>query len=475
MKEKFKFKYILWAAVVIQIIVDAFVIGKLIKMNVVPTLYFVIIICCLIAVNLLTFLSTKRLWTGIVMLIISLILSGVMIYGLDVLNKADSAVNDVSQDSDKQVTEMVIVVLNDSEAQEISDLKEFTVGYLNDSDIEASQNMLDQIKEAAGDISTAEFTGITEAVNALYDKTINALVMNKAYIAVVSELDGYSDFEQRTKQIFSSEIVRYINIVPEKETNLDAFVVYFTGIDTFGGVTATSRSDVNILAVINTKTRHIQLINTPRDYYVELPNSGGAKDKLTHAGIYGVDNSIGALEMLYGVDVDYYVRINFSGFEKIIDALGGIDVYSEYDFTVEPIKHYTVGINHLSGIEALAFARERYSFAEGDVQRGKNQMAVITALIQQLSSPEILYNYTSVLDSISQSFQTNMQSDTIYSLVKRALSSTSGWTVDSYSVAGNGSYEETYSIPGMQVYVMEPNVSDVEEAKSKIEAVLNEN
>lgn len=475
MKEKFKFKYILWAAVVIQIIVDAFVIGKLIKMNVVPTLYFVIIICCLIAVNLLTFLSTKRLWTGIVMLIISLILSGVMIYGLDVLNKADSAVNDVSQDSDKQVTEMVIVVLNDSEAQEISDLKEFTVGYLNDSDIEASQNMLDQIKEAAGDISTAEFTGITEAVNALYDKTINALVMNKAYIAVVSELDGYSDFEQRTKQIFSSEIVRYINIVPEKETNLDAFVVYFTGIDTFGGVTATSRSDVNILAVINTKTRHIQLINTPRDYYVELPNSGGAKDKLTHAGIYGVDNSIGALEMLYGVDVDYYVRINFSGFEEIIDALGGIDVYSEYDFTVEPIKHYTVGINHLSGIEALAFARERYSFAEGDVQRGKNQMAVITALIQQLSSPEILYNYTSVLDSISQSFQTNMQSDTIYSLVKRALSSTSGWTVDSYSVAGNGSYEETYSIPGMQVYVMEPNVSDVEEAKSKIEAVLNEN
>ena len=475
MREKFRFKYILWAAIVLQLIVDGFVIGKLIGMNVMPVLYLVIMIACLIAVNVLTFFSSRKLWAGIVMLIISLILSAVMIYGFDVLNKADSTINDVSQDSDKQVTEMVIVVLSDSEVQEISDLKEFSVGYLNDSDIEASQSMLDQIKEVAGDISAAEFGGITEAVNALYDKTINALVMNKSYIAVLAETEEYSDFEQRIKQIYSSEIVRYINIVPEQETNLDAFIVYFTGIDTFGGVTATSRSDVNILAVVNTKTRHIQLINTPRDYYVELPNSGGAKDKLTHAGIYGVDNSIGALEMLYGIDVDYYVRINFSGFEQIIDALGGIDVYSEYDFTVEPIKHYTVGINHLSGIEALAFARERYSFAEGDVARGKNQMAVITALIQELSSPEILYNYTSVLNSISQSFQTNMQSENIYALVKRALSSSKGWTVDSYSVAGDGAYAETYSIPGSQVYVMQPDMSDVNEAKAKIEAVLNEN
>ena len=474
MRIKLNFKYILWAAIVLQLIVDGFVIGKLIGMNVVPVLYLVIMIVCLIAVNVLTFFSSRKLWAGIVMLIISLVLSAALIVGFDFINKADYTVNDVSQDSDKRVTEMVIVVLSDSEVQEISDLKEFLVGYLNDSDIEASQSMLDQIKEAAGDISAAEFGGITEAVNALYDKTINALVMNKAYIAVLAETEEYSDFEQRIKQIYSSEIVRYINIVPEQETNLDAFIVYFTGIDTFGGVTATSRSDVNILAVVNTKTRHIQLINTPRDYYVELPNSGGIKDKLTHAGIYGVDNSIGALEMLYGIDVDYYVRINFSGFEQIIDALGGIDVYSEYDFTVEPIKHYTVGINHLSGIEALAFARERYSFAEGDVARGKNQMAVITALIQELSSPEILYNYTSVLNSISQSFQTNMQSENIYALVKRALSSSKGWTVDSYSVAGEGAYAETYSIPGAKVYVMRPDMSDVNEAKAKIEAVLED-
>ena len=474
MRIKLNFKYILWAAIVLQLIVDGFVIGKLIGMNVVPVLYLVIMIVCLIAVNVLTFFSSRKLWAGIVMLIISLVLSAALIVGFDFINKADYTVNDVSQDSDKRVTEMVIVVLSDSEVQEISDLKEFSVGYLNDSDIEASQSMLDQIKEAAGDISVAEFGGITEAVNALYDKTINALVMNKAYIAVLAETEEYSDFEQRIKQIYSSEIVRYINIVPEQETNLDAFIVYFTGIDTFGGVTATSRSDVNILAVVNTKTRHIQLINTPRDYYVELPNSGGTKDKLTHAGIYGVDNSIGALEMLYGIDVDYYVRINFSGFEQIIDALGGIDVYSEYDFTVEPIKHYTVGINHLSGIEALAFARERYSFAEGDVARGKNQMAVITALIQELSSPEILYNYTSVLNSISQSFQTNMQSENIYALVKRALSSSKGWTVDSYSVAGEGAYAETYSIPGAKVYVMRPDMSDVNEAKAKIEAVLED-
>jgi LCP family protein required for cell wall assembly len=239
-------------------------------------------------------------------------------------------------------------------------------------------------------------------------------------------------------------------------------------------VSAVSRSDVNIMAVVNTETKQIQLINTPRDYYVELPNSHGVKDKLTHAGLYGVDNSIGTLEMLYDVDIDYFVRMNFSGFEAIIDSVGGIDVYSEYDFTVEPIKHYVKGMNHLTGLEALAFARERHAFANGDLQRGKNQMAVITAILDKMMSLELLYNYADVLEAVEGTFQTNFTSDEIYTLVKKVLVSPGDWTIDSFAVTGSGSKSTTYSMPNTKTYVMNPNESDVENVRCLIKEVLGE-
>lgn len=234
------------------------------------------------------------------------------------------------------------------------------------------------------------------------------------------------------------------------------------------------RERINYYWKINTKTKHIQLINTPRDYYIEHPQSNGVKDKLTHAGLYGVENSIGALESLYGINIDYYVRMNFSGFENIIDAMGGIDVYSDKDFTVEPVKHYTVGVNHLSGIEALAFARERHAFAAGDIQRGQNQMNVIIAMINKLSSKDVLYNYSEVLDGIAGTFQTDMTSDDIYTLVKRQLIDNTKYTIDSYSVTGNGDSCTTYSTPKTKVWVMQPNMDEVENAKKLINNVLNE-
>jgi LCP family protein required for cell wall assembly len=162
--------------------------------------------------------------------------------------------------------------------------------------------------------------------------------------------------------------------------------VYISGMDTWGHISVASRSDVNILAAVNPQTKQILLVSTPRDYYVPLSISGGAKDKLTHAGIYGIDVSEDTMEMLYDVDIDYYFKLNFSGFEGLIDAMGGITVWSDYDFTVDPIKHYVVGENQLTGLEALAFARERHAFAGGDRQRGTNQMNVIQSVIDKMCS-----------------------------------------------------------------------------------------
>lgn len=262
----------------------------------------------------------------------------------------------------------------------------------------------------------------------------------------------------------------------EEDTLGDVFTLYISGIDTYGDPNSESRSDVNIIAVVNRKTKHIQLINTPRDAYVYLPNSGDMKDKLTHAGIYGIDTSIETLENLYGIDIDAYMRVNFTGFQDIIDAIGGIDVYSDYDFTVTGGGYsFVKGMNHMDGTQALAFTRERKAFEDGDNQRGRDQMKVIEATVNKLtSSGEMLTNYKGVLSSMSESMQTTVPGGTIYALVNQQLSDSSGWKIDSYAITGEGTYADTFSMPGSQVYVMIPDEDSVEEAKNLIKSVQNE-
>lgn len=472
---KFSFKYIVWLIAAAFLVTSIIVLAKVIGMGVLPTKYLALVIVAVLLVLIIDFIASRKIWSGILMSIVSIALIVAMIIGLIAINKVDDTVDIVTDKGKEETTEMVIAVLADSSVEQISDLSELLVGYLDDYDVDSSKKVMDEIDKNVGGSATYDsFEDKFLMVDALYNETIKAIILNKANIDVIKDGEGYEDFEDRIKIIYSSEIVNYIEIVDKAESNLDQFVVYVSGIDTFGDVSVRSRSDVNILAVVNTKTKHIQLINTPRDYYVELPNSNGEKDKLTHAGLYGVENSMGALENLYGINIDYYVRMNFSGFEDIIDAMGGIDVYSDNDFTVEPIKHYTVGVNHLSGIEALAFARERHAFAAGDIQRGKNQMNVIIAMINKLMSKDVLYNYADVLNGIAGTFQTDMTSDDIYTLVKKQLVDNSAYTIDTYSVTGTGDSCTTFSTPRTKCYVMQPNMDEVNYAKELINGVLNE-
>lgn len=251
------------------------------------------------------------------------------------------------------------------------------------------------------------------------------------------------------------------------------FIVYISGADTWGRASTKSRSDVNILAVGNTSTKKLLLVSTPRDYYVPLANSRGVKDKLTHAGIYGIDNSVGTLEMLYGVDIQYYVKMNFTGFVGIVDAIGGVDVYSDSDFTVGEGLTYVQGMNHMNGIQALAFARERHSFAGGDRARGTHQMEVIKAVLSQAMSPSILYNYADVMNSVSGCFTTDMPQDKIASLVRMQLNDMAGWSISAISVDGSGASKTTFSVPGKRAYVMIPDENTVQAARDAIAAVLS--
>ena len=224
------------------------------------------------------------------------------------------------------------------------------------------------------------------------------------------------------------------------------FVLYVSGNDSEGELKANGRSDVNMLIAVNPQTGKILLVNTPRDYYVNLPGIGEL-DKLTHAGIYGVDESMKTLAELYGIPIQYYVKLNFTGFEEIIDALGGVTVESDVDFTVAN-WHYVVGENDLSGIEALAFARERYSFTTGDRQRGKNQQAVIRGVVKKVCSPAILTNYLDLLHAAEGTVETNMAMKDITALVKYQLDKGINWDIESISADGTGDQKYCYSAEG---------------------------
>jgi LCP family protein required for cell wall assembly len=256
-------------------------------------------------------------------------------------------------------------------------------------------------------------------------------------------------------------------IDPPKLDETKPFVVYISGIDTYGEIDTVSRSDVNILAVVNPESRKVLLVNTPRDYYVQLHGTTGLRDKLTHSGVYGIDKSVKTMEDLYATPISYYLRINFTSLVDTVDVLGGVDVNSAYSFRVGG-DGFAVGYNHLDGKKALAFARDRYSFEDGDRVRGQNQQRVIEAIISKLSSYSSLLNYPQILASLQGSFQTNMASNDITKLIKYQLNDMKKWQVESISVNGTDSHNYTYSMPTAMLYVMEPDKASVEAAKAKI-------
>ena len=258
----------------------------------------------------------------------------------------------------------------------------------------------------------------------------------------------------------------------------EPFVIYLSGVDTRGELTENARSDVNILAAVNPVTKRVALVNTPRDYYVDLAGTS-SKDKLTHAGLYGVETSMETLGNLYGVNVDHYIRINFAGFISIIDALGGVDVYSDQAFTSVGSPGYydpttfVEGWNHLDGKSALAFARERHAFASGDIQRGINQMKVIDAMLNKIKSPALLMGFSKIMDAASDCFVTSFSQDQISALVRMQLSDFAEWDIESYTVTGTSSSStKCYSAKGQKLYVMKPDDSSVSKAREMLASVL---
>lgn len=462
----------------IEIIAAIVFIGFLFWSSLIPLKYEIVAIIVMLLLSALTMYLqfTKVHWVGKVL---ACILTIVLILGDVYIAQAKSAISSISG-SDTKTDVISVYVLKEDSADTIEDARDYKFGYHETLDQDNTQNTISKINESLGtDIKTETYTDLVEMVDALYNKDVDAIILNESYVSSLDE--AYPDFAEETKIIDQSSYQTLLKPRIDKNTLTDCFTIYLSGNDETGTLNKMGRSDVNILIVVNPKTKQILLINTPRDYYVKVNSltSGTGKDKLTHAGQFGVDASMETLSSLYDDwDIDYFVRVNFTGVEGIVDALGGVTVNSDISFTTSPDtseEEYTFveGSNKLNGKKALAYCRERQSVAGGDNQRGKDQMAVISAIIDKVASPSILYNYSSVLDSVSSLFQTNLDDEDIASMVKLTMDDPTGWNVQNYAVTGTNSNASSYFFGYSSMYVMEPDKKSVETAVELMNKVKN--
>lgn len=503
MKKKLVYIIACVAFILLLVTSETLLAYRLIKLDMLPNIYLAIAIGFLVifalGVAALLLIHRKDMGVGIVRQIIAYFLTAVMIAGCLLvsprLKELESTV--------KQITTNVLVtpifniyVENDDPAESIQDTAEYTFAALA-QDEETVQKVLTAVEEEIQTtVSVRFFDDESLMITAYYNQEVDALILNGGYLSIWKENELYEGFGDKNRIIFSVKVDMHVEVIeivqpeqttpteqptePEKEAEPDVtntpFVVYISGMDGYSQNLTTTRSDVNILMVVNPVTKQVLMVNTPRDYYIVHPWGSGTRDKLTHCGIYGIECSVDALENLYNLPVDYYVQINYKGFENLIDAIGGVSVYSDFAFICGDLEDVYIpqGNSTLNGREALAFARDRKHQPNGDNDRGKNQMKVIKAVIAKVTSGRTwISNYSEILKSLEGMFATNMPSEDLSSLVKMQLTDMAQWNVMTYAVTGYDANKTTYSMPGTACYVMQPNQKSVDYAQELIQRVVN--
>lgn len=460
---------------VIQLIVSCVFLGALFVLNMLSIKYMAIIAGVLLVLFLIVFvgqmLSKKK---AIIGKLFSILITVILMFGSYYVFKMNATMETITESATK-VNNIVVAVLVDDPAETIQDASDYNFGVQYAFKGEEITETVDVINTELGkEIATTQYTSVLEQAYALQEGEVEAIIYNEAYNSILEdEIEGYED---AVKFIYTCSIEEDPEeVVKEEPVEIDddTFAMYISGIDVYGNIGTTSRSDVNIIAVVNTETHQILLITTPRDYYVPIPGvSGGVRDKLTHAGIYGVEASIATLEELYDMNIDFYTRVNFTSVVKIVDALGGISVYSNQSFSTGKIN-VVEGYNNFNGEQALSFARERHNVDGGDFQRGKNQQEVIKGMIRKAISPAILVGANEILNSVSGNVDTNMSTEQIQTLIKDQLDTGASWNIKTMAAVGTGDKQTCYSIPSSYVYVAWPDETSVNEIKAAITAVEN--
>ena len=426
-----------------------------------------IIMALFVLIALFLILKRKAKIFTMILLVVLVIVNSVSLIGV---HKFISLANQLNARSNYSSYSISIAVLADSEIGNVSELSSVTAP--TKTDAENIKKLLDDIKTSQSkDLTVEESASYLAAYKSLLAGETKAIVLNSVFENLIEQ--EYPEHAKKIKKIYTKELTKTVE-APKVSQN-KAFNIYISGIDTYGPISSVSRSDVNIIMTVNQETKKILLTTTPRDAYVPIADGGNNQnDKLTHAGIYGVDASIHTLENLYGIDLNYYARLNFTSFLKLIDLLGGVDVNNDQEFTsLHGNYHFPVGNVHLDSEQALGFVRERYSLANGDGDRGRNQQKVISAIVQKLTSAEALKNFDDIMQSLQDSVQTNMPPETMVSLVNAQLVSGGKYTVITRDLKGTGRMDlPSYAMPDSSLYMLEVDPNSLETLKTEIKDIM---
>ncbi|MCS9982859.1 LCP family glycopolymer transferase CpsA [Streptococcus thermophilus] len=432
----------------------------------------IIITIGLLVVLAISIFLQKTKKSPLVTTVVLVIFSLVSLVGISGFKQMIDITNRMNQTAAFSEVEMSIVVPKESDIKDVSQLTSVQAPTKVDkNNIEILMSALKKDKKV--DVKVDDVASYQEAYDNLKSGKTKAMVLSGSYASLLESVD--SNFASNLKIIYTYKIKKK-NSNSANQVDSRVFNIYISGIDTYGPISTVSRSDVNIIMTVNMNTHKILLTTTPRDAYVKIPGGGADQyDKLTHAGIYGVETSEQTLEDLYGIKIDYYARINFTSFLKLIDQLGGVTVHNDQAFTQEKFD-FPVGDIQMNSEQALGFVRERYDLDGGDNDRGKNQEKVISAILNKLASLKSVSNFTSIVNNLQDSVQTNMPLNTINALANTQLESGSKFTVTSQAVIGTGSTGQliSYAMPNSSLYMMKLDNSSVESASQAIKNLMEE-
>lgn len=461
---------------------------NVIKLNVLPTkllflMTIVFVLLDLIFILLLCF-ATKGVVSKIICIIFTVAISLGSCLGGFYLSKTGGLLSNITNVAKHSKNTVSVIVKQSSDMKNKNDLAGHSVGTLANINTQGSKKILKELNKSGIQMEKREYGSLTEMLESFYNGEVDSIVINESSRSQITDIDAYKDFDKNTRVVYQTsykvENTDKANAVSNITTT--PFNVLISGSDTRGGYDENGRSDVIMVATVNPKTGTILLTSVPRDFYVETACDAadgcqqGALDKITHTGVHGTNTTKRTVEKLLGIEINYTFKVGFDTVTDIVDAVGGIDVNVEPGYECSNFMHAPglsvhAGVNHLNGEQALGYARERYAYSEGDRQRTKNQQQVLMGIVDKITSPAIVTNYASIMDSMSNTFSTTMSNDEISSLIKYQLNSNPKWKMEQYMVNGTGDTLMCAEL-GDAAYVMVPDQSTVTTAKNKINAVL---
>lgn len=461
---------------------------NIIKLNVLPTkllflMTIVFVLLDLIFILLLCF-STKGFVSKLICIIFTVAISLGSCLGGYYISKTGGLLSNMTNVAKHSKNTVSVVVKESSDMKKKADLVGHSVGTLANINTQGSKKILKELNKSGIQMEKREYGSLTEMLESFYNGEVDSIVINESSRSQITDIDAYKDFDNNTRVVYQTSYKVENTDKAKAVSNITntPFNVLISGSDTRGGFDENGRSDVIMVATVNPKTGTVLLTSVPRDFYVTTACDAGdgcqegALDKITHTGIHGTNTTKRTVEKLLGIEINYTFKVGFDTVTDLVNSVGGIDVYVEPGYAVNSLRCLSgfgvhEGVNHLNGEQALAYARERYAYSEGDRQRTKNQQQVLMGIVDKITSPAIVTNYASIMDSMSDTFSTTMSSQEISDLIKYQLNSNPKWKMEQYMVNGTGDTLMCAEL-GDAAYVMVPDQSTVTTAKNKINAVL---